>query len=61
MLDCAQLYEQFPAGGYVNFQFNGVHVNLLFSHIDLQCGLNGQASQRRLVACHQVSVGEWRY
>ena len=33
ILDCAQLYEQFPAGGYVNFQFNGIYVNLLFSQL----------------------------
>ena len=53
ILDCAQLYEQFPAGGYVNFQFNGIYVNLLFSQLSpyrptmyqtYVVGLNGQAS-----------------
>jgi len=31
ILDCAQLNELVPAGAYVNFQFSGVFVNLLFS------------------------------
>ena len=53
ILDCAQLYEQFPAGAYVNFQFNGIYVNLLFSQLSpyrptmyqtYVVGLNGQAS-----------------
>lgn len=53
ILDCAQLYEQTPAGAYVNFRFNGVIVNLLFSQLSpyrptmyrtYVTGLNGQAS-----------------
>ena len=31
ILDCAQLTEQIPTGAYVNFRFNGLFVNLMFS------------------------------
>ena len=53
ILDCAQLYEQMPTGAYVNFQSNGIYVNLLFSQLNpyrptmyqsYVVGLNGAAS-----------------
>ena len=52
ILDCAQLNEQMPAGGYVNFGFNGGYTNLAFSQLTPQdptmyrsyvIGLNGEA------------------